>query len=206
MLALIKKLLKRFPIIDLGQENPNSASRRISLNLILASNGAKALDAGCREGRQTKVLEAKGYVVTSVDIDKIYKKCQVIDLNSAIPFNDDHFDLIYCSEVLEHLCNPDFTVSEFIRTLTPGGTLILTTPNSYCVWFRLLYFFGLKKEKIQKEDHVQFFNIEDMHRLFPGARVFGFWPFIIKFRVTYGISFLSPTFIIQMTKDNLSGK
>lgn len=206
MLAFIKNLLKRFPFIDLGQENPNSASRRISLNFIPVSKGAKALDAGCREGSQTKVIEERGYVVTSVDIENAYEKCRILDLNYTIPFDNAYFDLIYCSEVIEHLRDPAFTVSEFTRVLAPGGTIILTTPNSYCIWFRILYFFGLRKEKIQKEDHIQFFDIHAIRRLFSRARIYGFWPLVFKFKILRGVSFLSPTFIIQTVTDNQSAK
>jgi len=167
--------------------------------MIPSYKGKKALDAGCGKGVQSKVLEKKGYIVTSVDIVKVYKECLVVDLNELLPFNDNSFDLIYCSEVIEHLKDPEFTAAEFKRVLAPGGLLILTTPNSYCLWFRIMYLLGLSKEKIQKECHIQFFGIKDIRRIFPEAIIYGFWPFILKWKISRGVAFLSPTFIIRIT-------
>ncbi len=45
----------------------------------------------------------------------------------ALPFPDDHFERILCTEVLEHLIDPPKAVAEMRRVLQPGGLLILTT-------------------------------------------------------------------------------
>ena len=54
-----------------------------------------------------------------------------IDLVSdiaAIPAPDASFDAILCSEVLEHVPDPNLALDEFARLLKPGGRLILTAP------------------------------------------------------------------------------
>jgi SAM-dependent methyltransferase len=48
----------------------------------------------------------------------------------ALPFEGDHFDLIICNHVLEHVANPDKALLEFHRTLKAGGRLIAQTPYS----------------------------------------------------------------------------
>lgn len=46
------------------------------------------------------------------------------------PFNDGSYDLVLCCEVIEHLLlNPSHMLCEVHRTLRPGGSLLLTTPN-----------------------------------------------------------------------------
>ena len=40
------------------------------------------------------------------------------------------FDFIICSEVLEHLPQPDKAVLDFSRLLVPGGCAVVTTPNA----------------------------------------------------------------------------
>lgn len=45
----------------------------------------------------------------------------------SLPFKDEEFENILCSEVLEHLHTPEQAIAEMWRVLAPGGTLILTT-------------------------------------------------------------------------------
>ena len=53
----------------------------------------------------------------------------VCDINK-IPVNDNSFDNILCSEVLEHVPDPVATIKELTRILNKGGRLILTAPFS----------------------------------------------------------------------------
>lgn len=46
----------------------------------------------------------------------------------ALPFRDGTFDLVYCSEVLEHLDHPERALAEMART-GAGGRCIFTVPN-----------------------------------------------------------------------------
>jgi ubiquinone/menaquinone biosynthesis C-methylase UbiE len=48
------------------------------------------------------------------------------DLNAPLPFANEQFDRVVCNLVVGHLENPSFTISEFLRVLSPGGKLILT--------------------------------------------------------------------------------
>jgi len=53
----------------------------------------------------------------------------------SIPVENEHFDSIICIEVLEHLPDPVAAVTELIRILKPGGTLIITAPFSSLTHF-----------------------------------------------------------------------
>ena len=46
-----------------------------------------------------------------------------------LPFPDKSFDLVTCSEVLEHIRNPQRALSEMRRVLKPSGVLLLSTPS-----------------------------------------------------------------------------
>ena len=46
----------------------------------------------------------------------------------TIPFADNHFDSMLCTEVLEHVFNIEELLGEFQRVLKPGGIALVTTP------------------------------------------------------------------------------
>jgi dolichol-phosphate mannosyltransferase len=48
---------------------------------------------------------------------------------SALPFEDDSFDAVICSEVIEHIARRDVDLTDMVRVLAPGGTLVLGTPD-----------------------------------------------------------------------------
>ncbi len=59
-----------------------------------------------------------------------YKKLKLIEgdvLN--MPFSNNSFDKIICSEVLEHLPDDVLGLSEFKRILKPGGKISITVPS-----------------------------------------------------------------------------
>lgn len=53
-----------------------------------------------------------------------------IDFNtSRLPFEDASLDAVVCEQVIEHLHNTTWFVSELNRVLKPNGTLVLSTEN-----------------------------------------------------------------------------
>ena len=55
----------------------------------------------------------------------------VVDDIQNSQFPDQSFDLILCSEVLEHVPNPEAALKTLYRILRPGGIAIVTTPQRY---------------------------------------------------------------------------
>lgn len=65
--------------------------------------------------------------------ERIYKydewRHHKIDLESGLPgLPSDHFDIVICEQVLEHLHNAPSTLSELSRVLRPGGMLMVGVP------------------------------------------------------------------------------
>ena len=62
-----------------------------------------------------RAFEALGYRVASIDIDACYEKCVVTNANDPLPFRDGVFDVVWSSEVIEHLEDPAFAIREMRR-------------------------------------------------------------------------------------------
>lgn len=104
--------------------------------------GKKVLDVGCGVGYGSHFLAFFGAQdVTGMDIDP-----QVIDYasrnynhpalhfvlsykNKPFPFEDQTFDFIFCSQVIENLEDPLLFLKEIRRVLKMGGFCLITSPN-----------------------------------------------------------------------------
>lgn len=200
----ILKILKKLPI-DFNQYEmrEKTKGKLIAFNLAKEGAGGKALDLGCRDGYWSKKLEELSYEVTAADIKSNYPKCQFVDANKTFPFSDNYFDLVWSTEVVEHLENLEFSILEMKRILKPGGKIILTTPNSNVWLFRVFNFFGISVQAAQQDGHKQFFSLEDIKKILPQASIFGFFPyFILRLKISSPklVDFLSPSFVIYEEK------
>lgn len=66
----------------------------------------------------------------TIDIDP-KRNPDIVGDAHMLPFADEEFNVILCTEVLEHLIDPPRAISEMRRVLKKGGTLILTTRFVY---------------------------------------------------------------------------
>lgn len=102
-------------------------------------SGAKILDVGCGNGNIARGIGSLGYTVTGIDFSENainyaksrntlsnvnFKVCSAEEVTDG-----DQFDAVICSEVLEHLHNPDGLMTTLTKILRPGAILIATVPN-----------------------------------------------------------------------------
>lgn len=71
-----------------------------------------------------------------------YRATFTRDLNAGIPSGIGPYDAVVSCEGIEHLANPGLFFSTALQSLKPGGTLIVTTPNTWYPQARLKYFYG----------------------------------------------------------------
>lgn len=92
------------------------------------------LDAAARHGRISKKLKANGFDVVAADIHPKDFPSQEIpilisDFNQSLPFKDETFDFVLCSNAIEYFEDPYCFVRECYRVLKTRGKLVLETPN-----------------------------------------------------------------------------
>ncbi|MGH3360042.1 MAG: class I SAM-dependent methyltransferase [Nocardioidaceae bacterium] len=101
--------------------------------------GRDVLDAGCGEGYGADLLAANAHSVCALDYDayaaahvrRRYPRLHVVRANLvALPFADATFDVVVSAQTIEHLWDQDAFIAECTRVLRPGGTLVVSTPNT----------------------------------------------------------------------------
>ena len=104
-----------------------------------ARPGERALDLGSGAGEFTAALADAGAAVVGVDVaEAALSRARTahpqldfrrVPIDGPLPFTDGSFDLIWSSEVIEHVADTARWLSEVRRVLSPGGRLLLTTPS-----------------------------------------------------------------------------
>ena len=126
---------------DFIRYNPGARHRRrLSLSLLKDFSFDTALDVGCGPGELMKLLHDKlapDATLTGVDLspDVISKNRVRMPWASFETLNieeerlDRRFDLITCSEVVEHLGDRKLAFENLAAMLNPGGRLLITCPT-----------------------------------------------------------------------------
>lgn len=99
-----------------------------------SGNRVRILDVGCFPYHIGAAMEHMGLDVYGISSQheplqgaKI-KTCNIE--KDTFPFKDNFFDIVIFTEVLEHLPqSPLHTIKEMYRVLSPGGHILITTPN-----------------------------------------------------------------------------
>jgi SAM-dependent methyltransferase len=90
----------------------------------------RLLDIGA--GRLTHQKMLSPLVDSYISLDKFLSHPELdllADLLNGLPFKDESFDSIFCSQVLEHLFDPKRALKEIYRILKKDGYLILSVPH-----------------------------------------------------------------------------
>jgi SAM-dependent methyltransferase len=104
------------------------------------TKGMRVLDAGSGTGYGTAYLAERGEAVSVDGCDGSIEaveyaenrfagvKYHAVDLCGTLPFKDGQFDLIFTSNVMEHLADVDIFLNECTRILHPSGVMIIAVP------------------------------------------------------------------------------
>lgn len=125
-----------------------------------------------------------------VEIERTIEAHQTVEqilcgVGEFLPFPANSFDMILSHEVLEHVQNDRKSVEEMVRTLTPGGRIVIFCPNrgypfeTHGIYWRGNYKFGniplvnylpaYFRNKLAP--HVRVYTRKQLARLFEGLPV-----------------------------------
>jgi 2-polyprenyl-6-hydroxyphenyl methylase/3-demethylubiquinone-9 3-methyltransferase len=103
-----------------------------------ARPGERVLDLGCGAGRFVAALAAAGADPVGVEIAEAALErargvapgadLRLLADDGSIPLEHASVDLVWCSEVLEHVADVADLLGEVRRVLRPGGRLLATVP------------------------------------------------------------------------------
>jgi len=172
---MLKRFLKK--IIGVGIKNETHRDAWLNGKLRALTPGLKILDAGAGELKYKKYCghlnyisqdfgqysgegDGRGLQMKSWDNSKL----DIVSDITAMPVENNSFDVVMCVEVLEHVSEPIRAIKEFSRVLKPGGTLILTAPFCSLTHFAPYFFYtGYSKywyEKFLKENGLEIVEMD----------------------------------------------
>ena len=118
----------------------------------------KILDVGCGLSSVLHFIKGKRFGIDPLADEylKLYQYPKGIIIKKAfseyLPFTDTYFDVVFCSNVLDHVTNPKKTVREMSRVLKEGGFFVLTVEV-------------FDAQTIRDPAHPQSFLVEDVLKL-----------------------------------------
>jgi 2-polyprenyl-3-methyl-5-hydroxy-6-metoxy-1,4-benzoquinol methylase len=186
-------------------------SKVFARGMIPADRALRILDVGCGSGLNARMLAQHGHTVVGIDLSPVAIakfratgfEGHVCDVTQGIAYPDESFDIVFASEVIEHVVDTDRFLAELNRVLKRGGTLVLTTPNSAFWVYRLFSLLGRPLSDVQHRGHVRFFSKASLVRALTGQ---GFSPVALSARHMYlivgdragrALSFLPRPFALQ---------
>ena len=143
--------------IDVGRSNEKVRKQWIEKTLKSIPEGSKILDAGAGQQQYKKFCAHLNYVsqdfaeynpkelMTGLQKTKWdYGSLDVVSDIASIPCDDNSFDVLMCTEVLEHVVNPREAIKEFSRLLKNRRTFdsdcTILQSNPFCALSFLLWF------------------------------------------------------------------
>lgn len=116
-------------------------ARRCVAELPFDLAGAHVLDLGAGPGYYSEVLAASGARVVGVDLrlenarrERAVHATAVVGDATCLPVPANTFEGVFCSNLLEHVPDPERVLDEIHRVLRPGGWAWVSWTNWYSPW------------------------------------------------------------------------
>jgi SAM-dependent methyltransferase len=165
---------------DLPQDpEPWRWERRRALLLAEARPGERVLDLGCGAGRFVAALrdhgcEAIGVDVAAAALERARRNVPEGDFrllgdDGSVPLEHRSVDLVWCSEVLEHVADTGGLLVEARRVLKAGGRLLVTVPFHGRVQAALISLTRFETHFDPGGEHLRFYTRRSLAATLAGA-------------------------------------
>lgn len=146
MLLALRQL---FAGSDLFAFNLRNRDKWIAEQAANVPMGSKVLDVGAGSAPYRALFAKCDYTTqdfSQLKADQLrhggYAAIDIVSPADTIPVAEASFDVLLCTEVLEHVPKPIAVIQEFGRVLRPGGRLILTAPLGSGIHQEPYHFYG----------------------------------------------------------------
>jgi ubiquinone/menaquinone biosynthesis C-methylase UbiE len=155
-----------------GELEPPLLGARLAFLRDEVRPGDRALDLGCGAGDFTAALADAGAQAIGADVAEAALArararhpeldFRLVPIDGALPFSDNAFDLVWGSEVIEHVADTARWLSEVRRVLAPRGRLLITTPSHGRL---LLAVGGIERYSEPLGDHLHLYSKRSLRSL-----------------------------------------
>lgn len=143
---------------------------------MIPPNSASILDVGCASGWFLSQIHGKYPAARCVGVDsydkaieygkKEYKHLELHCVDAhKLPFKKNSFDVVVCTEVLEHVIDPVEVLKEIKRVLKPNGIGVIEMDTGNILFKIAWYWWTNLRNGVWKDSHIHAFNTKKLETM-----------------------------------------
>ena len=145
--------------------NPLFILKKLQLDAIKrygSKLSGRVLDIGCGTRPYRNMIKARLYI--GVD-ELITVRPDVCGSCRPLAFRDGSFDSVICTELLEHVREPEACIAEIARVLKQGGCAYITAPQTWCLHYEPDDYWRFTRYGLEYLLRKSGFDIESVERI-----------------------------------------